>query len=112
MNRKQILVTGASRGIGKAIAIELAGKDTNIVINCVNNVDKLNEVKSIIEEKGSECETFAGNMGNYSDVQKMFDMCLQRFGRLMCLSTMPEYLLSDFSRIWAKMSGTGYVTLT
>ena len=49
-HEKTIVITGASR-IGKAIAIELAGKDTNIVINCVNNVDKLNEVKSIIEEK-------------------------------------------------------------
>lgn len=80
--KKTIVITGASRGIGKAIAIELAGKDTNIVINCVNNVDKLNEVKSIIEEKGSVCETFIGDMGNYSDVQKMFDMCLQRFGQV------------------------------
>lgn len=80
--KKTIVITGASRGIGKATAIELAGKDTNIVINCVNNVDKLNEVKSIIEEKGSVCETFIGDMGNYSDVQKMFDMCLQRFGQV------------------------------
>jgi len=80
--KKTIVITGASRGIGKAIAIELAGKDTNIVINCVNNVDKLNEVKSIIEEKGSVCETFIGDMGNYSDVQKMFDMCLQRFSQV------------------------------
>ena len=80
--KKIAVVTGASRGIGKAIAIELAGKDTNIVINCVNNVDKLNGVKSIIEEKGSVCETFIGDMGNYSDVQKMFDMCLQRFGQV------------------------------
>ena len=80
--KKTIVITGASRGIGRAIAIELAGKDTNIVINCVNNVDKLNEVKAIIEKKGSECETFAGDMGNYNDVQKMFDMCLQRFGQV------------------------------
>ena len=80
--KKTIVITGASRGIGKAIAIELAGKGTNIVINCVNNVDKLNEVRSIIEEKGSVCETFIGDMGNYSDVQKMFDMCLQRFGQV------------------------------
>ena len=33
-------------------------------------------------EKGSVCETFIGDMGNYSDVQKMFDMCLQRFGQV------------------------------
>ncbi len=80
--KKTIVITGASRGIGRAIAIELAGKDTNIVINCVNNVDKLNEVKAIIEAKGSECETFAGDMGSYGDVQKMFDICLQRFGQV------------------------------
>ncbi len=80
--KKTIVITGASRGIGRAIAIELAGKDTNIVINCVNNVDKLNEVKAIIEAKGSECETFAGDMGSYNDVQKMFDICLQRFGQV------------------------------
>lgn len=79
--KKTIVITGASRGIGRAVAIELAGKDTNIVINCAKNVDKLNEVKSIIEEKGSACETFIGDMGNYNDVQKMFDMCLQRFGQ-------------------------------
>lgn len=97
--KKTIVITGASRGIGRAIAIELAGKDTNIVINCVNNVDKLNEVKSIIEEKGSECETFAGNMGNYSDVQKMLTCAFSVSGRLMCLSTMPEYPLSGFFRI-------------
>ena len=73
MAKKVVLVTGASRGIGKAIAIELAGKDTNIVINCVNNVDKLNEVKSIIEEKGSVCETFIGDMGNYSQVDVLIN---------------------------------------
>ena len=65
---KTIVITGASRGIGKAIAIELAGKDTNIVINCVNNVDKLNELKSISEKKGSVCEILICDMGNYIDV--------------------------------------------
>lgn len=79
--KKTIVITGASRGIGRAVAIELAGKDTNIVINCAKNVDKLNEVKSLIEKKGSVCETFIGDMGNYNDVQEMFDMCFQRFGQ-------------------------------
>lgn len=79
---KTIIITGASRGIGRAIAAELAGKDTNIIINCVKNADKLNEVKEIVEEKGSVCETFVGDMGCYADVEKMFDMCLQRFGQV------------------------------
>ena len=100
--KKTIVITGASRGIGKAIAIELAGKDTNIVINCVNNVDKLNEVKSIIEEKGSVCETFIGDMGNYSDVQKMFDMCLQRFGQVDVLIMMKRHCgkIINISSVW------------
>lgn len=80
--KKTIVITGASRGIGRAIAIELAGKDTNIVINCAKNVDKLNEVKAVIEKKGSVCETFVGDIGNFEDVQKMFDICLQRFGQV------------------------------
>ena len=70
--KKTIVITGASRGIGRAIAIELAGKDTNIVINCAKNVDKLNEVKAVIEKK----EVSAKHLSAIWVISKMYRKCL------------------------------------
>ena len=41
MSRKTVLVAGASRGIGKAIAIKFARKGYNVVISCIRNEDRL-----------------------------------------------------------------------
>jgi len=49
MNRKTILVTGSSRGIGKAIAIKYAKKGYNVIINCLKNEELLANVKKEIE---------------------------------------------------------------
>jgi len=49
MNKKTVLVTGASRGIGKAIAVKYAKKGYNVVINCVKNEELLEKVKKEIE---------------------------------------------------------------
>ena len=51
MSKKTVLVTGASRGIGKAIAVKFAKKGYRVVINCVNpsHEDMLAQVKKEIE---------------------------------------------------------------
>ena len=49
MSRKTVLVTGASRGIGKAIAIKFARKGYNVVISCIRNEDRLMQTKKEIE---------------------------------------------------------------
>ena len=49
MSRKTVLVTGASRGIGKAIAIKLARKGYNVVISCIRNEGSLMQSKKEIE---------------------------------------------------------------
>lgn len=49
MSRKTVLVTGASRGIGKAIAIKFARKGYNVAISCIRNEDRLIQTKKEIE---------------------------------------------------------------
>ena len=45
MSKKTVLVTGSSRGIGKAIAVKYAKKGYNVVINCLRNKELLDNVK-------------------------------------------------------------------
>ncbi len=75
-----IIVTGASRGIGKAIAIALADKDNNILINCVNNVDKLDTVNSILKEQGCNSMMFCGDVSDYDTCARMIDTAIEAFG--------------------------------
>ena len=49
MPRKTVLVTGASRGIGKAIAVKFAKKGYNVAISCVHREDRLLQTQKEIE---------------------------------------------------------------
>ncbi len=79
-SRKTVVITGASRGIGRAIALAFASPLYNVVINCVNNVDKLNEVRDIIVSKGAECLAFAGDISDYDVAKEMSEAVKEKFG--------------------------------
>lgn len=82
MNRKTVLVTGSSRGIGKAIAIKFAKKGYNVVINCIKNADRLEQTKKEIEEYGAPCLAFVGDVGNYETAKELFAQIKKQFGTL------------------------------
>lgn len=70
---KNALVTGASRGIGKAIAKELAKEGYNLILTCQKSVDALNMLKIDLENEYSiTCKVFVGDIGDYSFVKEMF----------------------------------------
>ncbi|MCM1180570.1 MAG: SDR family NAD(P)-dependent oxidoreductase [Clostridium sp.] len=66
--KKTAIITGASRGIGKACAIELADSFNHIVINSFHSAEALEDTRSIILEKGTECTAIAGDIGDYKFV--------------------------------------------
>ncbi|MDO5381092.1 MAG: SDR family NAD(P)-dependent oxidoreductase [Eubacteriales bacterium] len=79
---KTILITGASRGIGKAIALELAKEDINIVINCAHDMDNLTMLRDELLSKGACCEMYKADVSNFDEVYRMFDFTLQKFGKI------------------------------
>lgn len=72
MIRKTVIVTGASRGIGKAIALNYARHGYNVVINCVKNEELLLKTKEEIEGFHVSCFAYVGDIGNYECASRMF----------------------------------------
>ena len=70
--KPSVLVTGASRGIGKAIALTFASHGYRVAITCRKNEEKLYEVRDQIISMGTDCLTYVGDLGDYSFVQTMF----------------------------------------
>ncbi|WP_310603265.1 3-oxoacyl-[acyl-carrier-protein] reductase [Anaerosporobacter sp.] len=70
---KVALVTGASRGIGKAIAEELASQGAYVVINYSGNEQAASEVLDTIIDMGKSASLYRCNVGNYEEVKEMID---------------------------------------
>lgn len=82
LDKKTVLVTGSSRGIGKAIAIKFAKEGYNLVINGAKREEKLQQTKSEIEALGVSCLAFLGDMGDYSKAKELFLLIKERFDSL------------------------------
>ena len=71
MENKRALVTGSSRGIGRAIALALAEDGFEIVLHCAGNVAKAQEVKALIEEKGGTATIIQADLCNLEDTARL-----------------------------------------
>ncbi len=76
------LVTGASRGLGKAIAIEMAKEGADIIVNYCSNESKALEVKNEIEKIGKKALLIKGDVSSNRDVKDMFKIIKKEFGHL------------------------------
>jgi len=76
------LVTGASRGIGRAIALELAQEGANVAINYQSNDAKAQEVADAINKLGVTCLLAKANLANPQEARAMVKRVATQFGRL------------------------------
>ena len=77
---KTVLITGASRGIGRGIALSFAKKGWQVALNCRQNVEQLNETKALVCKGGAKCAIFPADVSDYTQTEKMFGDIEQTFG--------------------------------
>ena len=80
LDGKVALVTGASRGIGRAIAIRLASEGAKVAINFAGNQKAAEEVKGEIEKNGGEAILVKANVADSAAVDEMFAKVIEAFG--------------------------------
>lgn len=82
LQNKRVLVTGASRGIGRAIALKLADKGADVMISYDKSADKATEVVSAIKEKGRRGFAIQADSSNPEAVKRMVDEAVKKLGGL------------------------------
>lgn len=81
MDRKVVLITGASRGIGRSTAIKYAQNNYNVVINYNNSYDRARElVDYLVSAYGIEVMIVKANIANEIEVKDMVDKVIDKFG--------------------------------
>lgn len=79
LENKVALVTGSSRGIGKAIALKLAAEGAFVVINYNGSKDKAEEVVAQIKENGGNAVSFQCNVADYESTEKMMKALIAEY---------------------------------
>ena len=111
-NKKPVaVVTGASRGIGKSIALHFAKEGYDLAISCRNNAELLQNTAKEINELGSMCITFTGDLSDSSNVHSFFNEIMSAYANVDVLINNAGIsywgLLSEMSdEDWSTILGT------
>ena len=107
---KTALVTGASRGIGRAIALRLARAGAAVAVNYATNTAEADKTVAEITAAGGRAFALQADVGRVPEITRMFDETLARFGRLDILVNNAGIMFTkpvsatteaDFDRIFA-----------
>lgn len=79
---KVALVTGGSRGIGRAISLALAEAGADLAVNYAGNHDRAEETCRMIRDKGAKAAKYAANIAHDDENHAMIEQVLKDFGRI------------------------------
>ncbi len=110
LNGKVAIVTGASKGIGRAIALRLANDSAEVVVNFAGSTKDAQETVGLIEKAAGKAISVQADVSKVGDVKRLFDTCFEKFGRLdilvnnagvMFTKPVMEVSEEEFDRIFA-----------
>lgn len=101
LNNKVAIITGASRSIGKAVALRYAQEGAKVVINYHSHPELAEQVVAQIEESGGAAFAFGADVSNEHEVQKMVDQTVKRFGTVDILVNNAAI---DPRKVWHEIS--------
>jgi len=76
------IITGSSRGVGRATALRLAEAGANVVINYLSREDAADEVVELCKQKGAGAIAVQGDVSNWLDARNIADKALEEFGQI------------------------------
>lgn len=85
LNDSVAIVTGSGRGIGRAIALELAVAGAKVIVNYAGRIDKAEETVKLIREAGGECLAVQADVSQAADVDRLIKTTIDHFGKINIL---------------------------
>ncbi|MBS4899370.1 MAG: SDR family NAD(P)-dependent oxidoreductase [Clostridiales bacterium] len=80
LSGKTLVITGASRGIGRALALKSAQSGLNLAVSCYKNEEKLDSLVKEVRSMGADCLKYVGDMGDSKNVRSFFSLIREKYG--------------------------------
>ncbi|MGI8788618.1 MAG: SDR family NAD(P)-dependent oxidoreductase, partial [Pyrinomonadaceae bacterium] len=82
LQNKTAIITGASRGVGRATTLRLAESGANVVVNYLREEEKANNVVELCKESGVEAIAVQGDVSEWTNAQRIAQTAIEHFGKI------------------------------